>query len=268
MRTVPRAIAGVPLSNPYGLGALDPVDAAKQIFPNAPRSPNPGHNMDTFNAIVASAQAGQMVNAQGAPAYIPGTSQCAGVSLLKPALFSTSGGLTLHFAPMAFAAGGPLIGGIVVAIGALAEMFGAIFSHHAKAIAKERSILCAAVPAANQALQLIDQAVQQGSASPQDAIAALDTMPGQFQSQVSSIIHGADPTVSGECNAACVMLSELRAIVLVKKAQYQDMVSAASSSLPGAGAVTSAVSQAAAASGVPSWLWWAAGAWLAYELVQ
>jgi hypothetical protein len=262
LRTVPRAIGGVPVGNPYGLGSLDaltPTAAAQQVFPNAPRSSSPGHNMAAFNLIQASAAAGQLLDVSGGVAYVPGSQDCAGASLLKPALLSTAGGLALKFAPEAFAAG-PIVGGIVVAVAALSEMFAAIFGHHAAAIKKEQSILCAAVPAANQTLQLIDQAVQSGQATPQQAIAALNGMPAQFDAQVASIRHGADPTVSGECNAACLMATALRAIVIAKVSQYQDILAAAP-----AGGITSAVSQAAAQTGLPTWailaaaagiLWW------------
>lgn len=248
-----------------GLGALAPIDAAKQIFPNAPRSSSAGHNMATFNQMVAAAQAGQVVDASGGPAYVPGTGACAGASLLKPTVANTAGGIALSFVPAAFAAG-PVVGAIVLAGAAIAKVFGFIFGHHAAAIRKEQSILCAAVPAANQSLQIIDQALSSGQVTPQQAMDAIDSLVSGFRSAVAPIIHGADPTVSGECNAACVMLSELRAVALVKKSQYQDLadsqakaaanpVAAASSALePIIGPVSSAVSKVSASTGIPTWL--------------
>jgi len=251
------------------MGSLAPIDAAKQIFPNAPRSSSAGHNMATFNQMVAAAQAGQVVDASGGPAYIPGTGACAGASLVKPTVANTAGGIALSFVPTAFAAG-PVVGAIVLAGAAIAKVFGFIFGHHAAAIRKEQSILCAAVPAANQSLQIIDQALSSGQVTPQQAMDAIDSLVSGFRSAVAPIIHGADPTVSGECNAACVMLSELRAVALVKKSQYQDLadsqakatanpVAAAiapiSSALePIIGPVSSAVSKVSTSTGIPTWL--------------
>jgi hypothetical protein len=108
------------------------------------------------------------------------------------------------------------------------QIFSAIFAHHAAAVAKEQGTLCAAVPAANQALQVIDEAVQSGQATPQQAIDALNAMPGQFRSQVSGIYQ--------DCNAACVMYEELEAICLVKASQYQDLIDSANATAAAASA--------------------------------
>jgi hypothetical protein len=219
----PRTTIALP-SGRFLLGAISPADATEQIFPQARVTSAAGHNLSIRNQILASAGAGQILNVSGAPAYMPGTADCAGVSLAKPALMSATTGLALKFLPQAAAAGGPIGAAVVIAIAGISELFSVIFGHHAKAVAKERSVLCAAVPAANQSIELIAQAVSGGQATPAQAIAALDQVVSGFQSAVSSIIHGADPMSSGECNAACVILSELRAIVLVAKSQYQDLV--------------------------------------------
>lgn len=257
---MPWSVAGIPVANPYGLGALSPEDATEQIFPQARVGSGPGHDATTRGYILSSAQAAASNSGAFTTAYQPGSSGCAGVSLAKPLLTGTVGGLALKFAPQAFAAG-PIVGGIVLAVAGISELFSVIFGHHAAAVAKERSILCAAVPAANQSLELIDQAVQNGQATPQDAIAALSAVVAGFRQAVGPIIKGADPT-SSQCNAACENLSELRAYVLVKQSMYQDMISASSSSLPAVGA---SVSRAVAS--IPSWLLWAAGAYLAWELL-
>lgn len=194
------------------LGALDPASAAAQVI-----GTDSHINASSKSAINASAAAGQMLDASGQPAYIPGSGDCSAVNgsgMLKPAIVSTAGGLTLKFS----GAAGPAAP-VVMAIGAIMEAFGAIFAHHAAAVKKEQSTLCAAVPAANQALQVIDEAVAGGQATPQQAIAALQNMPGEFQSQVSGIYN--------DCNAACVMTEELKAICLVRASQYQDMISGA-----------------------------------------
>jgi len=206
-------------SGRFLLGAITADEAAEQIFPQARVGKNAGHNAATRQQIVSSAAAGQVM------AYAPGSGDCQGVSLVKPALAKTVGGMALKFVPQAFAAG-PIVGGVVLAIAGLGQLFGAIFGHHAAAVGKERSILCTAVPAANQSIELIDQMVASGQQTPQQGMSALDAVVSGFQSAVAPIIHGADPMASGECNAACVMLSDFRAIVLVKKSQYQDLANA------------------------------------------
>jgi hypothetical protein len=194
-----------------GFGAMDPAAAAAQITESKVTASGKA-------AILASAGAGQMLDDAGQPAYIPGSADCSAVNgsgMLKPAITGVAGGLVLKFAGLA----GPAAPA-VMAVGALLEVFSAIFAHHAAAVQKEQSTLCAAVPAANQALQIIAEAVSSGQATPQDAINALQAMPGQFRSQVSGIYQ--------DCNAACVMYEELEAICLVQASQYQDIINAAS----------------------------------------
>lgn len=254
-----------PSSGFLSLGALTAEQAAQSIFPNAPRSSSAGHNMATFDAISAAAGSGQM-----SPTYMDASTGCAGVKLGTGATIAkaatAAGGLVLK---MGVASGNP----IVIGAGAAAELagtiFGAIFGHHAAAVAKERSILCAAVPAANQAIVAIDQAVQEGNFTPQNGIDALNATVAGFQQAVTSIQHGADPTSSGECNAACVMLSQLRAIVLRKVSVYQDMitaaVAAASSPSSASNPVTSIVQSI---TGGGSLLPWAAAGILAFLILK
>lgn len=248
-------------SGRFLLGAISPADATEQVFPKARVTNAAGHNLSVRNSILSSASAGQMLNASGAQAYVPGSADCAGVSLLKPALTSAVTGMALKFLPQAAAAGGPIAGAVVVAIAGISELFSVIFGHHAKAVANERSILCAAVPAANQSIELIAQAVSNGQATATQAVGALDQVVSGFQSAVSGIIHGADPLSSGECNAACVMLSELRAIVAVLKSQYQDMAAQVSASGSPVSAIANAISGGSlsgllplAAAGLGLWL--------------
>lgn len=223
-----------------GLGALDPATAARQII-----AAQSGLNASSKTAIAASAQAGQMLDANGKPAYIPGTPDCAalgssGVSNVQ--LAQIGGGLALTGINVAAALSSSVAGAIGVALGpatlgvsAIIGLFPLLFGHHAAAVKKEQSVLCAAVPAANNYFLLIDQAVQQRQATPQQAIAALQSLVTDFQSQVSSIMH--------DCNAACVMFDELKAIALVKQSQYQDVISAAQASgagVPGTAQMPSA----------------------------
>ncbi len=220
------------------LGALTPDEAAKQVFPNAPRSPNAGHNMETFNQIVASVRGGRMTAGSGD--YVPGTPSCAAASgggqSGNVKLAQTASGLALtginiaaltSATVMAAVGGAVVLGAATMGIGALIGLFPMLFGHHAAAVRKEQSVLCSAVPAANNYLEIIDQAVRSGQATPQHGIEALNSLLNGFNSAVASIRHGSDPTVSGECNAACVMATELHAIVLEKSSEYQDLIAGA-----------------------------------------
>lgn len=217
------------------LGALDPATAAQQII-----SAQTGLNASSKSAITASAQAGQMLDAHGGPAYIPGTADCAaaagssGPSNVQLAQVGSSLALTginvaAALSPAISGAIGVALGPATMGISAIIGLFPMLFGHHAAAVKKEQSVLCAAVPAANNYLQIIDQAVQQGKATPQQAISALQSLVSDFQTQVASIMHS--------CNAACVMLDELKAIVLVKQSQYQDLAATQPAMSSGSGPV-------------------------------
>jgi hypothetical protein len=223
--------------DPWGLGAITPADATNQIFPSARITGGAGHNQSIWNSILASAEAGQILGARGEVAYIPGTVDCAkaggSTGITNVQLGQVAGGLALTGINVAAAlsttvaaALGTALGPLTLGISAIIGLFPLLFAHHAAAVRKEQSVLCSAVPAANNYLLIIDQGVQQGKATAQQAIAALSSLVSDFQTTVSSIMHGTDPTSQGECNAACVMFSELKAIVLVKQSQYQDLIAA------------------------------------------
>ncbi|TMI88361.1 MAG: hypothetical protein E6H00_13080 [Bacillati bacterium ANGP1] len=248
-----------------GIGALSPDQAAEQIFPAASVRAGAGHNQAVRDLIARAVSAGQLLDPSGAPGYSQaGDCSATGVSS-NVRLAQTASGLALTGVSIGLLASGAVtaaaLAPFTMGISAIIGLFPIIFGHHARAVKKEQSVLCAAVPAANNYLQIIDQAVGGGMASPADAQAALDSLVSGFRSQVSGILHGSDPTSSGECNAACVMLSQLRAIVAYKKSVYQDMASpAAAASSP-----VAAISGAAGSFGIPSWALWLLGGILLYE---
>lgn len=224
-----RTVYALP-SGRFLLGAITPEAAAESIFPRARIGKQPGHNQGVYDGLVSAAAAGYL--------NMPLPALCSGgrpPGMIAPALINTASGVAMKFVGPAFGAG-PIVGGIVLAGALLTKVFGAILGHHAAAIKKEQSILCAAVPAANDALAMIDQVLAAGQATPQQAIDALDGVVSGFSQATSSIRKGSDPMSSGECNAACVWLSALRAVVARKKSQYQDLVVAQSqqaATLPG-----------------------------------
>jgi hypothetical protein len=218
----------------HGLGALSPADATNQVFPSAKITGGAGHNQSIWDVIEKAAAAGQMVDQAGNPGYIPGTDECSAASGVPSGaqtdmkLVSTAAGLALSGVQVGLLATGTALGpvtlGVSVAVTAIIGLFSILINHHAQAVGKEQSVLCSAVPAANNYLKIIQQAVASGQATPQDAMSALDSLLSDFESSVSSIRQGSDPTSSGECNAACVMQSQLHAIVLVMKSQLQDLI--------------------------------------------
>jgi hypothetical protein len=274
-----------------GLGALTPDQATEQVFPAAQVKNSAGHNQAARDQILASANAGQILNGQGGLDYVPGTSQCSasgvssnvklaqisgtlaltGISTLAASVGSTAA-VTMLFGTAIGTTVGAVLGPLTMGISTIIGLLPLLLGHHARAVKKEQSALCFAVPAANNYLQIIDQAVSTGQATPQQAIAALNSLLSDFGTQVASIRHGNDPMSSGECNAACIEYSKLRAIVIQKSSQYQDLAAQQSASPVGAalapitGAVQS-VEAAAASAGLPAWLLPAAGFFLLWKLL-
>jgi hypothetical protein len=219
------------------LGTLDPATAAAQVTSSAATSSGKA-------AIVLAAQHGMLVDNAGNPAYIPGTSECAASGISAAAkyvgLAGSAAGLALTGVVQAgLMAAGPLTLGISVAIASIVGIFSTILNHHAQAVKKEQSVLCSAVPAANNYLQIIEQGVQSGLATPQQGIDALNSLVRDFKNAVSSI--------EKNCNAACVMTEELQAVVLVKQSEYQDMIAAQQAQAQAAAAAQAAANAAAAA---------------------
>lgn len=251
----------------YYLSAITADQATESIFPAAAVKTSAGHNLATRNLMVQAVQAGQLLDPSGVAAYSQNKDCSASGQSTNVKLAQTASGLALTGTSIGLTAAGTVTAAALapwtLGISAIIGLFPIIFGHHAAAVKKEQSVLCAAVPAANNYLQVIDQAVSTGQQTPAQGMAALDSLVTDFRSQVSSIMHGNDPTSSGECNAACVMLSQLRAIVAFKKSQYQDLATASSTPT---GEVSTAVAQAAASAGIPSWALYAAGGLLLWKL--
>src|SRR5438270_2111116 len=110
------------------------------------------------------------------PLPYPPRGGCNGAS---PSIVATVGKGALAVAPLT----GPAAPFAAI-FGALTSLFGGA---HAKKVAEESQILCAAVPAANQALDAIYQGVKSGQTSPQDGAVQLDQLVSQFSDAVKSI---------------------------------------------------------------------------------
>src|SRR5437899_3923885 len=88
----------------------------------------------------------------------------------------------------------------IITMGLGITIFVAIFAHHKQQVARERQVLCAAVPAANESLRVIETAIQNGQIAPAQGIAFLDELFNQFQGAIGAILK----SDSTHCNAACV----------------------------------------------------------------
>jgi len=234
------------------LGALSPTDAANQVFPSSKVTKTAGQNQAAWDLLESSASHGEIVDNYGSPEYTPGTAECAAAGGTGQSgnvkLAQMAGGLALtgintaavlSSSLMAAVGGAAILGAATMGIGAIIGLFPLLFGHHAAAVKKEQSVLCPAVPAANNYLQIIVSAVQNGQSTPQTAIQALDSLVSDFESSVSSIVKGSIGT--GTCNAACLAIAQLQAIVVEMQSQYQDQIDAANTAASAVAAGTSQV---------------------------
>lgn len=147
------------------------------------------------------------------------------------------------------AAAAPFLIAGAVALGVIS----AIFAHHAKAVAKEQSTMCAAVPGANEALAWIDSEFKAGHMSKASASAALDELLRNFESYVAPVRK--DEGNGKKCNLACGYSRVLRAIVAKKKAEYAE-------------APDSVIAAIFSGEGVQGALPWAAAAAVAFMVMR
>jgi hypothetical protein len=130
---------------------------------------------------------------------------------------SAAGGAAVSWASTAIAAGasGPLAP-IVLAVGGILQVFGAIFGHHAAKVKQEQQIICAVVQAVNDSLSVIDQAVAQGLITAGGASGSLAQLYSDLQKNVQPILK----QDSSHCNAACFILAEARGVIGKRKEMY------------------------------------------------
>jgi len=160
---------------------------------------------------------------------------CAGNTAPPLNLLQTSGGLALGTA----AAGAtllkstgvltglavPVVGGVIAGAALLVSFISAIFQHHANAVRRDLAFGCSALPAVNNAFQVIFAAVNNGAATPQAASQALDQVytafmqQGGAQSPTSIPSGGTAINDSPYCNGNCEMSVIVKAMVLYWQSQ-------------------------------------------------
>lgn len=237
------------------LAALTPDQAAQVAMPTSAISTKAGFTQAVYNDLVQAAQTGNFVSFNPS-----GCSQAATGSIAGAALTKVGSNIAIKLA------GASSILGPIGAIAApILGIFSSIFTHHSQAVAKEQQVVCSAVPSAGQALQVIEQAVQNGTIEPATGIASLQQVVSEFQSAVQPIIK----MNSSQCNAACVWTKELQAIVAEMSSQWQDQINSASGSPVTTSGATAAGSTSASLSlsSLPSWWPLAAAAGLAFVLL-
>ena len=211
----------------FSLGALAPADVANSIMPQSVISKVPGFTEDIWNDIEQSAEKGSI---QG---FVQTCNQASGPSGAQIVQTATSSGSAIALAIPAIAAG-PFAPFVLIGA-ALVGLFSQLFEAHAMAVKKEQQVECAAVPAFNDGITAISQAVAAGTISPQTGISSSTQLLQEFQQQISSIMKN-DPT---QCNAGCVWDKCAQAAVAELQSQFTDMISAAATVAPAASGTSS-----------------------------
>jgi hypothetical protein len=220
------------------LRGITAQQAADSVMPTSEISGTAGFTQTVYNDIVQAAQNGNFTS------FNP--SGCSGISPSGAKIVNAAAGVGTAGASLGLVIAGVsgiATAGITTAISLLTGLFLSIYNHHAAAVAKEQQVVCASVPAASDSLTAIDQAVTSGTITPAQGIQALQSLEQAFSQNVQSIIKMS----SGSCNAACVWVKQLEAIVAFKSAQYQDMETAATAAATGTTAAASSATPAPAA---------------------
>ena len=205
-----------------GLGAATPItpDAAmQQAMQGVPNL----NSRDFQNPTWMAKAYDQIQNGQfDISSFDPNCGQQAASNLN---LFSTVSGLSLSaaatgtsiaFATNAIAATtATALGAATMGVGLIVAVIGMIFAHHSAAVKQEQQIGCASLAAFNNAMSVIQQAVQNGQTTPAAAAASLDSLYSSYRSYISPS-YGTSPY----CNANCEMAVIAKAMVLYWQAQF------------------------------------------------
>lgn len=136
-------------------------------------------------------------------------------------------GSAAGFAGTGFAASGTVLGTAIpiagLVIGPALAIFGAIQQHHAAAVSTEHNDECKYIPAANQSLQVIEQAVTNGQISISTANAMLNQLYLDFQNAWNSSGLAKIKDAAGSFNAGGYYKHFLHAIILKKQNRYATM---------------------------------------------
>lgn len=103
----------------------------------------------------------------------------------------------------------PIVG-IGIAIGSIiVSLVSKVFQHHAAAVKAEQQTLCAAIPAINNALAVINEALSGGSITVAQARTAYESAYSQYVSMTAPVTKDN----SGQCDEGCGLKHTLRALI-------------------------------------------------------
>ncbi|MGH7246816.1 MAG: hypothetical protein ACREH9_01805 [Pseudomonadota bacterium] len=203
----------------------------QQVFPSM--TSRTGFTQAAYDWCAAAVAAGYLPDYEpgvlaGSVAQFTGGTQGCGTqkASLKTQLVSTAGAGALTvgikmLGPSAAIPGGAIAAGVVIGVGAVLEGIGAIFGHHAAAVAKERGTLCSAVPMADAALEQLDQWLAAGQITATTYSQALDATDANFEAEVKPIT---DQPIGA--NEAGGYVRALRGIVARRKLDLQNVQAA------------------------------------------
>jgi hypothetical protein len=235
---VPRPL-GVRTLN--GLGAAVPITGAQALqmalkaYAGKNLNPKDDYTNPGSDGMTAQIEAGQFnLPYPGCTGQAPNLNMFSTASgLALGTTTATVGFLGPSGAALIPASAVPVIGWAIAGVGAIIGLIGAIFSHHKAAVQRDMNFICGALPAVNNAFQVIAQAVANGQMKPADAAAALPQIYSEFMQA-----GGASGSISGPgsipgsgapinnhpyCNAACELSLALLGMVFFWQAQYAAM---------------------------------------------
>jgi hypothetical protein len=239
-----------------GLGAAVPITAAQafqqalSMYSGQHVNPRDSGNAAWVSANEAQIQAGQFDPYPGCSAQAPTLNLFSTVSGLSLSAAATGIGIAAATTAITTATSVAL-GAATMGVGLVIAVIGMIFAHHAAAVKRDENFSCGAVPAVNNAFQLIAQAVQSGQTTPAAAAASLPEIYSQFMKAggASGSISGPSGVPGGGtainnspyCNSNCELSICVLGMVLFWQAQYQAMAaqqSGAAAPAPAASAPT------------------------------
>src|SRR5258708_20969076 len=145
-------------------------------------------------------------------AALGGSVVALGIGTAAHASALTAIGLSVNIAPVV----GQIISGALIAFAAISG----IFQHHAQAVAQEQTILCAIIPAINNAIFGLDAAIANYQISLKEAYDGINALYSAYLNNFKPILQ----ETANQCNAACVEDRALIALITYKKYLYSKTV--------------------------------------------
>jgi hypothetical protein len=229
------------------LGDMTPQEAVDTVFPTSAITGAPGFSQTDYDNMVQAVENGMFYQAQGwagggvqnmETAYC-GISASPGASIAKVGtnLVATIGGVAIATAV------GTVAAPFTLGLSLVGSLFVGLFTHHSQMVKKEQQLFCATLPAARDTLTAIENAVNDGTLTPAQGVSALEQLQTSFEQNLSSMLQMSANT----CNAECIWVKQMRAIVAYLSSKWQDLAAAQAAAQPAQATV------AAGTLALPSW---------------